>query len=298
MGGVSFSRGSLAQLLQNPIFVGKVKHRDELFEGEHEAIIDEHVWERVQSLLATNRRERLHGKRTRSPSLLTGLIADPDGRPMTPVFTTKGSRQHRYYITRLKPGENSKTAWRVPAGDVDRAVLRCIEKGLSRHAVELGCPHEKPLGLASLSVPEQRRILLENDVRVQFNPSEVIVRIGNNVDEHVPIPANLARRGNELKLVLSSVDDVPRNSDPVLLKLIALAMLAQQTALTGEQDPIVSNYSKRHLWQLLRVSWLAPDIIAAIAEGRQPASLTGRRLLRATDVPLSWHDQRRYFGFH
>ncbi len=44
-------------------------------------------------------------------------------------------------------------------------------------------PYEKPLGLASLSVPEQRRILLENDVRVQFNPSEVIVRIGNNVDE-------------------------------------------------------------------------------------------------------------------
>ncbi|HEX3422285.1 MAG TPA: hypothetical protein VHS33_02630, partial [Sphingomicrobium sp.] len=58
-----------------------------------------------------------------------------------------------------------------------------------------------------------------------------------------------------------------------------------------------SNYSKRHLWQLLRVSWLAPDITAAIIEGRQPATLTGRRLLRAPDVPLSWQDQRRYFGF-
>ncbi len=33
-------RRSLAQLLQYPIFVGKVKHRDQLFEGEHEAIID------------------------------------------------------------------------------------------------------------------------------------------------------------------------------------------------------------------------------------------------------------------
>jgi hypothetical protein len=60
----------------------------------------------------------------------------------------------------------------------------------------------------------------------------------------------------------------------------------------------VSKYSKRHLWQLLRVSWLAPDIIAAIAEGRQPKTLTGRRLLRVVDVPLAWADQRRLFGFN
>ena len=50
---------------------------------------------------------------------------------MTPVFTTKGSRQHRYYVTRLKPGEDSRTAWRVPAGDIDRAVLECTSRFLS-----------------------------------------------------------------------------------------------------------------------------------------------------------------------
>jgi len=33
---------------------------------------------------------------------------------------------------------------------------------------------------------------------------------------------------------------------------------------------MVSNYSKRHLWQLLRLNWLAPDIVTAIVEGRQP----------------------------
>jgi len=74
--------------------------------------------------------------------------------------------------------------------------------------------------------------------------------------------------------------------------------LAQQAALTGAPEPTVSNYSKRHLWQLLRIGWLAPDIIAAITEGRQPPSLTGRRLLRAAHVPLSWNEQRRYFGFN
>lgn len=298
VGGVFFTRGSLAQLLQNPLFVGKVSHRGELFDGEHDAIIDDGVWEQVQLLLATNRRERLHGKRARSPSLLTGLITDEDGRPMTPVFTTKGARQHCYYVTRLKPAEDRKSAWRVPAGDIDRAVVRCVETTLTRRADEQGFPLKEPILLDRCSVPEQRKVLLDNFVRVQLRSSEIIARIGDEVENQIHIPANLARRGNELKLVLHLNDAAPEDTDPVLLKLIAHAALAQRGALTGDPDPIVSNYSKRHLWQLLRVSWLAPDIIVAITEGRQPPTLTGRRLLRATDVPLSWDEQRRYFGFN
>jgi hypothetical protein len=159
-------------------------------------------------------------------------------------------------------------------------------------------PLEEPLELATASLADQRRILFENDVRVQFNPPEIVVCIGSEVDDRIETPANLARRGNELKLVLGSKNEVPKDVDPVLLKLVAHASLAQQGVLTGDPDAVVANYSKRHLWQLLRVSWLAPDIIAAIIEGRQPATLTGRRLLRAADVPLSWQDQRQYFGFN
>jgi site-specific DNA recombinase len=297
VGGVLFTRGSLAQLLQNPVFVGKVSHRGELFDGEHDAIIDDGVWEEVQLLLATNRRERLLGKRTRTPSLLTGLITDEDGRPMTPVFTSKGTSQHRYYVTRLKPAEDRRSAWRVPAGDVDRAIVRCIEATLTRRSAEQGSPLEEPMLLDQCSIPEQRKVLLDNDVRVQLKSSEIIVSHGGDeAGNQIHIPANLARRGNELKLVFRSSGAGPDHIDPVLLKLITHAALAQQGVHTGDPDPVVSNYSKRHFWQLLRVSWLAPDIIAAITEGRQPPTLTGRRLLRATDVPLSWDAQRRYFG--
>jgi len=297
VGGVSFTRGSLAQVLQNPIFIGKVRHRNEMFEGEHPAIIDQTVWEQAQLLFATNRRERLHGKRVRSPSLLTAIITDADGRPMTPVFTTRAGRQHRYYVTRLNPGEDTKSAWRVPAGDLERAVVSCVETSLTRRAAELGRPLEEPMALDKCSVPEQRRVLLENDVRVQLKSSEIIVHTGHEVDDPIQLPADLARRGNQLKLVVGSTEDASASPDPVLLKLVTHAALAQRGALAGVEDPMVSNYSKRHLWQLLRVSWLAPDILAAITEGRQPPTLTGRRLLRAADVPLSWDEQRRYFGF-
>ncbi|WP_340587291.1 recombinase family protein [Erythrobacter alti] len=92
---------------------------------------------------------------------------------------------------------------------------------------------------------------------------------------------------------------VPQDNqpDPVLLKLIAKARAAQEMVIAGKDHPAVSDYGKRHLWQLLRISWLAPDILSAIVEGRQPASLTGRQLLRATSIPLGWDEQRHFFGF-
>jgi DNA invertase Pin-like site-specific DNA recombinase len=297
VGGVAFTRGSLAQLLQNPLFIGKVRHRNELFDGEHEPIVEFPVWEAAQQLLATNRRERLHGERARSPSLLTGLITDPDGRPMTPVFTTKGSRQHRYYVTRLKAGEDRRGGWRVPAGDIDRAVLDHASKFLTKRAAEQAadsadCPFQ--IDLARQSVPEQRSVLLKEKVRVRLSSSEIVVTIGDEAEEQVA--AHFARRGNEMKLVVPA-EGPPKEPDSVLMKLLAHAGAARDAVTTGTRDPMVSDYSKRHLWQLLRLNWLAPDIVTAIVEGRQPRSLTGRRLLRAADVPLSWEEQRRYFGF-
>jgi site-specific DNA recombinase len=77
-----------------------------------------------------------------------------------------------------------------------------------------------------------------------------------------------------------------------------LAMSARKSLFANKPDQLTSHYSKRHLWQLLRISFLAPDIVSAIVEGRQPPSLTGRLLLRVTDLPLDWAGQRRALGFN
>lgn len=48
---------------------------------------------------------------------------------------------------------------------------------------------------------------------------------------------------------------------------------------------------------LVRISFLAPDIVAAILEGRQPVTLSRQKLARMTDLPLEWQAQRRMLGF-
>jgi hypothetical protein len=50
-----------------------------------------------------------------------------------------------------------------------------------------------------------------------------------------------------------------------------------------------------HVRRLLRFGYLAPDIVESIVEGRQPRSLTVKRLLPG--IPCAWSEQRAVFGF-
>jgi site-specific DNA recombinase len=301
-GGVHFQRGSLSQLLQNPIYIGKVSYRGELYEGEHDGMIAHDDWAEVQRILAANRHDRKLGKQTRYPSLLTGMISDPDARPMTPVSTHKRSRRHRYYVTRLKPGEDNERAWRVPAGELDSAVMAAVCDWLRSHERPCGpgklmSDRELASELRGFSVPEQRKVLIEHGIKAQLGETELCLRIGGEAQPVVSLPLRMVRRGAELKVVLES-GDPQRLPDPALLKLVSLAMSARKSLFSSKADQLTCHYSKRHLWQLLRISFLAPDIVTAIVEGRQPPSLTGRRLLRVTDLPLDWPGQRRVLGFN
>jgi site-specific DNA recombinase len=52
----------------------------------------------------------------------------------------------------------------------------------------------------------------------------------------------------------------------------------------------------RYVRRLLRLAFLAPDIVEAIAEGRQPAELTAQRLLTRTILPAEWAAQKEALG--
>ena len=45
------------------------------------------------------------------------------------------------------------------------------------------------------------------------------------------------------------------------------------------------------------LAFLAPDIVATILTGTQPVELTTEVLLRRTDLPLAWAEQRALLGF-
>jgi len=59
--GSEWFQGTIAKLLRNPLYVGKLRHDGEVYDGRHDAIIDAHLWDRVQATLRTRARTRGHG---------------------------------------------------------------------------------------------------------------------------------------------------------------------------------------------------------------------------------------------
>ena len=81
-GGRAFSRGHLYRILSNRIYLGEIVHKDASYPGEHRAIVDPALWDRVQALLAANHHAARTDERVASPALLKGLIFDGAGNRM------------------------------------------------------------------------------------------------------------------------------------------------------------------------------------------------------------------------
>ena len=75
-------KGYLYKLLNNQTYLGMAVHKGTVYAGEHEAIIDKDLWDKVHAILADNARARSANTRTQTPALLRGLIFGPTGAAM------------------------------------------------------------------------------------------------------------------------------------------------------------------------------------------------------------------------
>lgn len=313
IGNVNFGRGPLNLILKNKVYIGKIKHKDVIYEGEHDAIIDVDMFEQVQALIASNNHDKATSASAKLPSLLAGLITDPDGRPMSPSRGQNGARQYCYYVTRFKPGEDRSNICRLPAGEVDRIVIDALASHLkdstqvdsSMCKVEWQQQVNERAEVAkfvpTLPKHEQKALLLNAITRVHVRDASIDVAFGQDQSTSmISTPATLVRRGNELRMSIQPHGRLAKDqsADPHLVRLAAQGFAAREQILAGTVSDAIGSYDQKHLNRLIRVSWLAPDIILAILEGTQPAQLTARHLLRCANIPLDWQQQRSFLGFN
>ncbi|WIY53948.1 recombinase family protein [Devosia sp. YIM 151766] len=115
----------LYRLLNNRAYIGEAVHRGDSYPGEHKAIVDGETWNKVHAILQVSPRKRAARTRTDTPALLKGLLFGPDGAAFSPTHTRKGGKLYRYYVSQtvLKHGAGSCPVGRVPAGEVEMAVI-------------------------------------------------------------------------------------------------------------------------------------------------------------------------------
>lgn len=85
----NFSKGNLYHILKNKIYLGLITHKDKVYNGEHEAIIDNEIFDRCQALLSENRVQYKCYEKAKNPSLLAGKLFDDKGNRMSSSHSTE-----------------------------------------------------------------------------------------------------------------------------------------------------------------------------------------------------------------
>ncbi len=97
-GGRRFTHWSVRDILKNPFYVGKVRHKDELFVGRHHGIVSQDLFDEVQERMKKNRSRKSvsSSRKSRNPHLLTGLLRCHECG-ITLWSQIQGSRGETYY---------------------------------------------------------------------------------------------------------------------------------------------------------------------------------------------------------
>jgi len=324
-GGKPFSRGSLYDLLRNPIYVGKIRHKDKVYEGQHDAILDQDLWNQVQALLAKNRVVDLNKTRAKSPSLLAGILIHEDGGPFKPSHSRKKGVRRRYYV---------HPNCTLPSIEIEGVVISEITRLLSTPTriaeilnIEdqeqlkslLACAKRRVIGLKTTISPSVIKsiigqiVISETDLRLHIDPGNLIAFLSNEqgakptdgASDHPPhiitLQTQLKRCGHGKKLIVRSESSTdPTSVDTSLIKLITRAHMWFEQMKTGLSYKEIADEEKvdeRLVARAIRCAFLAPDITSAILKGQEPKELSSQRLLRLSKLPADWDEQRALLGF-
>ncbi|UAK23079.1 recombinase family protein [Sphingomonas nostoxanthinifaciens] len=319
-GGVAFRRGTLYHLLANRIYLGDIVHKGNPHRGEHPAIVTQALWDEVRDKLAARGPGSIVKRESRDGRLLVALLYDGLGRAMSTNHATRGSRRYLYYATRNASAD--QPAWRVGARDLERAVIGRVKELLldrnrmARAALKVD-PRSvdrivaKAAGLAErerdlvqlLPTIVERIDLAEERVTIRVSEHRLLQAFGmSHHDDQIAIiidaPVQRIRRGRELRLVFAGEQAAPVRASPDagLVALLADAIDARMLVLanpTASINQIAATHGRcrKRLTMLLKLSWLAPEIVKAILAGCQPTTVT-RSVLTEVDLPIAWAAQR------
>ena len=240
-GGRPYDKNSLYGMLRNVTYLGKLKYKSEVHEGEHEAIIDRDVWNRVQSLLRRNGSNGGALMRNSFGAILKGLLyCKSCDCSMSPTHSTKRNKRYRYYVCNhaTKRGWHTCSSKSIPAHEIERFVLdqiRCIGRDPSVIAETIHQARMQSSQQIDLLGQEQKR--LENDLRKYERSVQALV----GAEQTPSSTAELAELQSRIRPIEQRLSEVRDELQSVQRQLIDEADV---TLALGQFDTV---------WEALKV---------------------------------------------
>ena len=318
-GGGTFTRGHIHQILTNPLYAGRIRHRKMVHEGQHPAIIDPDRWEQVQQSLQEGAARNRSASAAKQSSQLCGKLFDEAGDRLTPSHSkTKAGKRLRYYVSHrliAKSGEANQGGWRLPAPELEEQSAALIRKALSmpaavsqlvpnlsadaigriRSALSDWLQEAKPSDTLKLV---EAMTVTPGQLKLRLDASEVAALLGvepasiNDDACQFTAPFQMRKRGVETKLIIG---DAPTGQDETLIRNIAKAhhWFAQiKSGKTFTEIAASEGASKRRIQQMIDLAFLAPDIVRDVLDGKQPIGFTSD-WFKQHGLPSDWISQRQ-----
>lgn len=323
IGPAPFGVTNIYYILTNPVYAGRIRHRAQIHEGNHPAIIEPAVWDLVQEKLAAFASRQRGVSNIAKFALLAGKLYDDTGDYFTPSHTKKNGVRLSYYVSNrvISKKQGDKTTkdrgWRLPAkmleSQIAQAIMRHlierlpIDLLLTKSVTEIAQVHHR---LQTLSAePEQHLapILKCLDQATIMQGRIDLVLIDQCVAELISVPLGSVnpeaisfttsfqhrKRGVETKLIIGAAVNSTR--DEVLTRNIAKAQQfydAIKQRQSFEDIARSESLSTRWVMQIIDLAFLAPAIVQSIVAGDQPLGLT-TKWLSGNPMPSDWHAQRQ-----
>lgn len=263
--------------------------------------------------------------------MLTGLLFDETGDRLSPHHAVRSGRRYRYYVSRrlVQARRKDEAGWRLPAEQLEKVVLTFLtdllrddgrlaklighrDPGLIRRALERAAQLVAS-GIETLA--DQRGFVTSIIAKIVIAPQTLSLTLSyvglsrvlgipaldtpEPSDTVVDLPFILRRRRVETKLVLAG-ERQPALVDRKLVQAVAQAHEWLDRLIEGISVADLARELRLddgEISRVLSLAFLAPDIIEAILNGRQPIELTNKHLKRLKPLPLAWAEQRHRLDF-
>jgi site-specific DNA recombinase len=321
------SRGALYHILNNRIYLGEIVHKKQIYPGQHKAIIDRVLWDKVVEKLKDNNPVPERNVRATESSLLAGLVFDVTGVRYTPTHAVKRGKRYRYYtsqsvIQRKEPAGIP----RIPARDLEKVVETRIHalltspdelvKRLKAERVESlkTLAHQRTKEWGRLDAPSRMGLVKSLLTRVVVLTNSLEIEISHNALKNLLTgEAPKGDSGGDARTitckcsievtnhagsvqVISESAHTPQDEvrSLTLLKAFIRARQWHERIIRGE----ISSFQElgkehgvtgRYIPRIFWTASLAPAIIESLVNGR-PSHLSLETFRRRP--PLDWQEQQ------
>lgn len=334
---VYFAKGALYHILQNKIYAGLITHKDNVYDGEHQAIIDNEIFEKVQELMIKNRISKKCLINSKNPSLLVGKLFDDKDNRMSPSHSNTRNRKYRYYISQaiIQARKNEAgSVSKIPAGEIEKVVTEEIKtflfdkKNIQQYIEQYDVHKQKEILLSIKSLQSVDKDKLNNTFirtilsKIVLHKEKIEItlclqqllktlnataydtmlpeEIKTDISDPIFITKALrvsqtSKNGGVIIITDSQKDEIHIN--PQLIKAIAKSHYWNELLLSGEVQSSVDiqkmeNLSDNtYIKDILRLRFLAPDIVEQILTGTQPPDMSVQKLLKV-NTP-DWKEQKK-----